>query len=251
MRIVIIEDEAMNVEDLRLTLSEISYPVEVVAELSSVKEAALYFIQNRDYDLIFSDIHLGDGLSFDIFKEIDIAKPIIFCTAYDKYALEAFNNNGIAYVLKPYNKAAIERAVSKFVNLTQSNNPYNKLLEDLNAVADKLRHEEKQVLVHHKDKIVPIAADSIAVFYIENDVTKLCCFNQSIFMLSSNLDDMENQYASKFFRANRQYLINKKAVKEVSKFFARKLLVHLTIRFQHEIIVSKTKAPQFLTWLAS
>lgn len=173
MRIVIIEDEAMNVEDLRLTLSEISYPVEVVAELSSVKEAALYFIQNRDYDLIFSDIHLGDGLSFDIFKEIDIAKPIIFCTAYDKYALEAFNNNGIAYVLKPYNKATIERAVSKFVNLTQSNNPYNKLLEDLNAVADKLRHEEKQVLVH------------------------------------------------------------------------------LTIRFQHEIIVSKTKAPQFLTWLAS
>ena len=70
-------------------------------------------------------------------------------------------------------------------------------------------------------------------------------------MLSSNLDDIENQYASKFFRANRQYLVNKKAIKEVSKFFARKLLVHLTIRFPHEIIVSKTKAPQFLTWLAS
>lgn len=250
MKIVIIEDEAMNVEDLGTTLKEISFPVEIVAELSSVKEAIAYFEEADNYDLIFSDIHLGDGSSFDIFEEVKINKPVVFCTAYDKYALEAFNNNGIAYVLKPYNKTAIENAVTKYINLTQ-NNSYNKLLEGLSAVADKLKHEEKQVLVHHKDKIVPVSIDSIAVFYIENDVTKICCFNQSVYVLSSNLDDIENQYPSKFYRANRQYLINKKAIKEVSKFFARKLLVHLTIKFQHEIIVSKTKASQFLLWLGN
>ncbi|MBS1746542.1 MAG: response regulator transcription factor [Bacteroidetes bacterium] len=250
MKIVIIEDEAMNVEDLGQTLMEISFPVEIVAVLSSVKEAIVYFEKTDSYDLIFSDIHLGDGLSFDIFKEANIKKPVIFCTAYDKYALEAFNNNGIAYVLKPYNRTAIQKAVLKYLNLTKENS-YNKLLEGLSVVADKLINKEKQVLVHHKDKIVPISIDSIAVFYIENDVTKICCFNQSVYVLSSNLDEIENEHPSKFYRANRQYLINKKAIKEVSKFFARKLLVHLTINFQHEIIVSKTKSSQFLTWLGN
>lgn len=250
MKIVIIEDEVMSAEDLIATLKETAYPVEIVAVLSSVKEAITYFETTHDHDLIFSDIHLGDGLSFDIFKEININTPVIFCTAYDKYALEAFNNNGIAYVLKPYNRIAIEKAVSKYVHLTQ-NDSYSKLLEGLYAVADKLKHEEKQVLVYHKDKIVPVTLDSIAVFYIENEITKICCFNQSVYILSSNLDDIEHQHPSKFYRANRQYLINKKAVKEVSKFFARKLLVHLTVKFPHEIIVSKTKASQFVAWLGN
>lgn len=250
MKVVIIEDELMNVEDLSATLMGLEQPVEVVSVLSSVKESISYFKTAFNYDVIFSDIHLGDGLSFDIFKEININKPVIFCTAYDQYALEAFNNNGIAYVLKPYNKTAIEKAVTKYINLTQ-NNSYHKLLEGLTAVADKLKHEEKQVLVYHKDKILPVAVDSIAVFYIENEITRICCFDQSIYTLSSNLDDIENQFSSKFFRANRQFLIHKKAIKEVSKFFARKLLVHLTIKFQHDIIVSKTKAPQFLSWLGN
>lgn len=250
MKVVIIEDEMMNAEDLSATLKGLDEPVEVVSVLSSVKESISYLKTAYNYDVIFSDIQLGDGSCFDIFKEANINKPVIFCTAYDKYALEAFNNNGIAYVLKPYTKTVIEKAVAKYISLTQGN-PYNKLLEGLSAVADKLKHEEKQVLVYHKDKILPVAIDAIALFYIENEITKICCFDQSVYTLSVNLDDIEHRFSSKFFRANRQYLVHKKAVKEVSKFFARKLLVHLSIKFTHDIIVSKTKAPQFLTWLGN
>lgn len=250
MKIVIIEDEKMNVEDLTATLNEISYANEIVSVLSSVKQAIEFFQTSNNYDLVFTDVHLGDGLCFDIFKQVVITKPVIFCTAFDKYALDAFNNNGIAYVLKPYNKLAIEKAVSKFVNLAQQSS-YNKLLDNLNAFAAKISTEEKQVLVHQRDKIVPIAIDFIALFYIENDITKIYCFNNSVYTLSANLDDIENQFGPKFFRANRQFLINRKAVKEVSKFFARKLLVHLTIKFSHDIIISKTKSTQFLSWLSS
>ncbi len=213
MKAVIIEDEAINVEDITTTLENISHMVEVVAILSSVKQAIQYFEEAHTYDIIFSDVQLGDGLSFDIFKNVCVTKPVIFCTAYDKYALEAFDNNGIAYILKPYNKTAIEKAVSKFVNLTEDRS-YKKILEDLNAFTNTIKNEEKHVLVHHKDKIVPVAVDAIAMFYIENEVTKICCFNQSVYSVSQNLDDIEFRYTSKFFRANRQYLINKKAIKE-------------------------------------
>ncbi len=120
MKVVIIEDEPLVAQDLENSLKKIRKDLEVVCILGSVLEAVDYFKKHEQPDLVFSDIQLGDGLSFEITKEVDINVPIIFCTAYDEYAIEAFRTNGIAYILKPFDTKSLEKAVSKFEGLKRT-----------------------------------------------------------------------------------------------------------------------------------
>ena len=251
MRVVIIEDEQHTAEDLAETILKVDIKAQIIASLRSVKEAVTYFQKSEKPDLIFCDIQLGDGLSFEIFNKIPIKSPVIFCTAYDEYALKAFKANGIDYILKPFTEKTIQKSLEKYKDLKHSfiNNvpSYKTIIELLEG-----RRNQKQVsvLVYHKDNIIPVKVDDIALFYIEYEVTHLITFDQKQYSISKTLEELEKITGSDFYRANRQFLINRKAIANASQYFARKLSVSLIIPFKEKIIVSKEKSRDFLNWLS-
>lgn len=248
MKVVIIEDEQHTAADLADTIIKAQPGAEILAILSSVKEAIEYFEEHTGADIIFSDIQLGDGLSFAIFDALQIPVPIIFCTAYDEYALQAFKTAGIDYVLKPFTVNTIAAALAKYKNLQSS---FIKSVPSYNAFGNALQAKKQSaILVYYKDKILPVKLDDIAVFYLHNNLTHLLTFNKEQYFINETLEEAENIAGTGFYRANRQHLVNRMAIKDASKYFARKLLVNLHCPFAEKITVSKVKASHFLSWLA-
>jgi len=251
MKIVIIEDEQLASENLADNILKVDPTIQIVARLRSVKEAVSYFEINEKPDLIFCDIQLGDGLSFEIFNKQPLSVPVIFCTAYDEYALKAFKANGIDYILKPFTKKTIEDSLNKFKVL--KNNFINNLthFETILELFESRRNQKQvSVLVYQKDNIIPVKVDNIALFYIEHEVTHLITFEQKQYLISKTLEELEKITGSDFFRTNRQFFINRKAIKDASQYFTRKLSINLTIPFSEKIFVSKEKSKDFLNWLS-
>ena len=252
LKIAIIEDEKLTALDLADTLKKVDSDIEVVAILASVKQAISYFKRDSNFDLVFSDIQLPDGLSFDIFKNVQITVPVIFCTAYDKYALEAFDANGIDYLLKPFNNASVSKALDKYHVLklifSASDNKFDNLLQKLGL---QLSHQTTSIIIHKGDKIIPIETQNIALFFLEDENVFALTFDLKKHIVTQNLEELENLCGAYFFRANRQYLINRKAVKDASRYFNRKLLIHLSFNYSDQIIVGKLKTSLFLEWLTN
>lgn len=251
MKIVIIEDEELTANDLASTLVKADKTVEIEAVLRSVKESVSYFMENRDADLIFCDIQLGDGLSFEIFKKCTVNAPVIFCTAFDEYALKAFKANGIDYILKPFSKNTISDALQRYRvlkdNFIAKNLPVEKIREMLE---NRKSMKQNTILVFHRENIIPVKIKDIAVFYIENEVSHLITFNRQHHTINKTIEELESIAGYNFFRANRQFLINRNAVKDASQYFSRKLTVTLTIPFSDKITISKEKVTSFLDWLS-
>lgn len=251
MNIVIIEDERLTAEDLNDIIHEVTDDCRVVKILPSVKEAIAYLSNNPAPDLIFSDIQLGDGLSFEIFEKIGGSTPIIFCTAYDEYALSAFNANGIHYILKPFNERSIKEAIEKFRRLIANNERGEQ--QSISKVLAALQQENKEsrgsILVYQQDKVIPIKLQEVALFYIKNEVTHLCTFDHKLYYINKSLDEVQHSLAGDFYRANRQFILNRNVVKEVSQTLSRKVSVHLNIPFEEDVLVSKEKMTDFLSWL--
>lgn len=252
MKVVIIEDERFTANDLKDILLRINPEIEVSALLASVKEAINYFHKSPAPDLIFSDIQLGDGLSFDIFQDLDISVPIIFCTAYNEYALNAFETNGIHYILKPFDEETIRQALNKYENLRSSLGYQPQLAKDIQALFDKNTQQPQNtssILVYHKDRVIPIRMEDIALFYIKNGVTHLYTFDGKSFLVNKTLEEVQQSGKRMFYRANRQFVINRKAVESVSQRLSRKASILLNVPFQETITVSKEKITDFLKWL--
>jgi two-component system, LytTR family, response regulator LytT len=251
MKIVIIEDEQFTADDLAETILKITPGVQIVARLSSVKDAVIWFKKNEQPDLIFSDIQLGDGLCFEIFRKQSVSAPVIFCTAFDEYALAAFKANGIDYILKPFDEQTIANALTRYKELERKFLGNNQQIEKILQLFENRKNQNQgSVLVYHKDKILPVKLDDIALFYIELEITYLITFGQKTFTISKSLEELEEITGSSFYRANRQSLVNRKAIKEASQYFARKLSLTLSIPFGETITVSKVKVPDFLAWLS-
>lgn len=251
MRIVIIEDEKMVADDLEANLRSMMEEQPDIVMLGSVKEAVDYLQDAPAIDIIFSDIQLGDGLSFEIFTKVETAVPVIFCTAYDEYALDAFNANGIDYILKPFTRKILERSLQRFYNLKKvlSRNevpPYQSLLK---LMQERDTQKVSSVLVYSQDKIIPIKLERIALIYLANDVIHLLTFDGKTFFPNKSLDELEKLCGQNFFRVNRQYLVCRSAVTDVSSFFSRSLSVNLAITYKERVTVSKGRVPQFLEWL--
>ncbi len=200
MKIAIIEDEKLTAEDLAETILKVETNAQIVASLYSVKEAILYFSKNEKPDLIFSDIQLGDGLSFEIFKTIPVSTPVIFCTAYDEYALNAFKANGIDYILKPFTKKIIANALMKYKelenNFSQKKETYETILE---LFETRKNQQHTSVLVYIKDKILPVKINDIALFFIENEITRLITFSQKTHSINETLEEMEKLTGRNFY----------------------------------------------------
>ena len=224
-RVIIVEDETAAVVNLRSMLATVAGDVEVVAVLESVEEAVEYFSQKPSADIVFMDIHLADGDSFRIFKSVRIDLPIIFTTAYNEYALEAFKVNSIDYLLKPYKEEDLRRALDKLQRLTSSErHEQQKSREQM--VAAVQGGSMQTMLVRYKDKIVPVT------------------------MEDKSLEALQQQLADgKFFRANRQFIVSRSAVKDIAVWFGSRLALNLVVETPERIIISKARVPEFKQWL--
>lgn len=250
MNIIIIEDEMLTAEDLSDMIIQVEPQAKIVRTLHSVNEAVAYFLANEAPDLIFSDIQLGDGLSFEIFQTITFKTPIIFCTAYDEYAIDAFKTNGIHYILKPFNEKSIVEALEKYKMLRSALAPADNSLSSIfQLFQTKSQLKTSSVLVYHKDKIIPIKMEDIAVFYIKNEVTHLYTFDKKTYAINKTLDEIQQLGGDTFYRANRQFIINRNAIQDASQYLSRKISITLNVPFEQTITVSKEKITPFLEWL--
>ncbi|HTJ51885.1 MAG TPA: LytTR family DNA-binding domain-containing protein [Cyclobacteriaceae bacterium] len=253
MKVVIIEDEKLTARDLAATIRLVDPDIEILAMIGSVEEA-IPFLQGRDdIDLIFSDIQLSDGLSFTIFESIKNNVPVIFCTAYLQYAIEAFNSAGIDYILKPFSEVEVNKALQKYQNLKQKLSAHEIDYSDVVGLLKSRLQPEKipSVIIHLGDRIIPLDGATVAIFYIVDKAVIAQTFEGKEYVLSQQLDKLESTFNPFFFRVNRQFLINRKAVKEATVYFNRKLLVNLTVPFKEQIQVGKVKVTSFLEWLSN
>lgn len=252
MNIAVIEDELLTLEDMVEMIGKIDPSIRIVATLTSVHSAIEYFNQPHTLDLVFSDIQLGDGLSFEIFRRSIVTPPIIFCTAYDEYSLEAIRNNGIEYILKPFTMEAIAAAIEKYRRLKNHFVPlsidFEKLIRTITGEkpADK---KPGSILIYHRDKVLPVSPDDIALFYSENELTHLHCFNGSNYIVTQSLEQLEQQWPHSFFRISRQFLVNRRAIRDATHYSNRKYVVNLSIHFNQALVVSKNRTTGFLEWL--
>lgn len=256
MKIAIIEDELKIAESLKLILMEIDPSISVMKILSSVKSSVEWLRVNQSScDLLFMDINLTDGLSFEIFNQIESNTPIVFLTAYDQYALNAFKVNGVDYILKPFDKTKIKQSLKKFKSLTQTgSNPTNaeSLQHLLEVVASKtITNKRKSYLVYHQDKLIPLAVDDISWFYKSNQVTYACTISKKKYVIDDALDKIQNEVSSvNFYRANRQFIVSKNAIENIAIYFNGRLIVNILPKPDEKIIVSKAKATDFKNWLS-
>ena len=252
MKVVIIEDEIVAAQALQTLIEEVNPHIQVIAVLQSIDESVEWFQTCPAPDLVFLDIHLADGSAFTIFEKTNVSCPIIFTTAYDEYALKAFEVNSIDYLLKPVNKKDLERAIDKFKNFTfHSDNNTDLINKLLTSIKQNTVSYKSHFLVPEKDKLIPLTIHDIAYIFIDAKIVKAVTFNNRIYYLDWVLDDLMLQLNPvQFFRANRQYIIAHKAVKDISIWFGGKLSVNLTVSTPERILVSKARTGEFKKWFA-
>ena len=250
MNILIVEDEIKSARSLINLIADIRPSAKIAAQLQSISSVVKFLSEEKEPDLIFMDIQLSDGLCFEIFKAVKVHCPVVFCTAFDDYALEAFRANAIDYVLKPFSRENIVTAfekVDEFKNFFQQNTQPN--LDDLLAKITE-PGGKKSFLVFKHNKYFTVPTENIAFFYVKYESSLIMSFDRQEYPVSQSLEQIQNSLPEKqFFRLNRQYLINFKAVKEVEHYFARKLLVNLVVPAPEKLLVSKEKVTSFLHWL--
>ncbi|MBQ8221883.1 MAG: response regulator transcription factor [Bacteroidales bacterium] len=251
MKAVIIEDEKIAADLLKSLINQLDDSVEIVAVLQTVEDSVEWINDNPQPDLMFVDIHLADGSSFSIFDKVEVKCPIIFTTAYDEYALKAFEVNSIDYLLKPINKDDLSRALNKYRNLKGDSNSldYMKLVGKFMEEAEKMHHYKEYFLVPERDKLIPLPTKEIAYIYIDLKIIKAVTYSGKVYYMSHNLDEMMKQLnPKKFFRANRQFIIAHDAVKDVSIWFGNKISINLCVETEEKIIVSKARVTEFKNW---
>lgn len=253
MNVVIIEDEVEVAWELQNIIKKVRPNFIVKALLDSVEGAVDWFLQNPAPDLIFSDIQLGDGLAFKIYKKIQVKCPVIFCTAFDQYAIEAFKNNGIDYLLKPVKEQDLEASLKKIMLFKQTVSPQidnDYFLKVLQQIEFSSKKYKSTFLVSFRDRLIPLPISEVKLFYKEQDKLHLYTGNGKLYHLNETLDQLETQIDPHlFYRANRQYLVAFHSIKEVEHHEDRKLLIKLNSGYTEPIIVSKARSSDFIKWM--
>jgi len=250
MNIIIIEDEKPAARLLQRKVEKLGFSVSQM--LHSVEEAINWFTNNQHPDLIFLDIQLSDGLSFEIFEQIDIKSAIIFTTAYDEYALRAFKLNSIDYLLKPIDEDELETAISKFKNQFQKNTistlDFEAIKRMLVNPVEKEYKERFSVKVGNQIKV--IAIDEVECFYSENKGTYLHTLDNRNYLLDGSLEVVESELNPKdFFRINRKFIVPLKAIKEIQMHTNSRLKLILPTYKEDEVIVARERVNDFKDWI--
>lgn len=248
MKVAIIEDETAAAHNLTAILKKIRPEVEIVTIIDTVVDTIDFFRTKPELDLVFMDIHLADGSSFRIFDHTEVNTPIIFTTAYDEYALEAFKVNSIDYLLKPINEEGVRRAIEKWQRLTSSER--SDYATRISNVAQRQKSEQQTFLVHYRDKIIPLHAKDVAFFHTFEERVTAYCLNGEKYPIDLTLEALQSKLPDEdFFRANRQFIISRKAVKDISVWFGSRLSASLTIETPERIVIPKARVHDFKNWL--
>jgi DNA-binding LytR/AlgR family response regulator len=246
---VIIEDEVCSREKLIDILKDVAPEITITATPGCVKEGIDYFKKHVPVDVIFCDVQLPDGLSFEIFAEVNITTPVIFITGFDRFILYAFENNGIDYLLKPISKDDVSKALLKYKNLqkhfTVQHGSFNNLIQLMNV------KKKTRLLVKRGYENISIKTEDIVLFYTENRVVYIFDKCGKKYLSDKTMNDLEAELDnSVFFRANRQYIINLNFIKSFKSYEKVKLQVQLNIpEVDHLIIISQKTAPDFRSWI--
>lgn len=247
MRILIVEDETAAFENLVDILRELDPEIEVAGNTESIKQTIRWLKSNPLPDLILMDIHLSDGSAFEIFRNIVLEIPVIFTTAYDEYAIEAFKVNSIDYLLKPVKTADLKRALDKFRKLSRQD--VLKYIAQLAQVAPLTKFKDK-ILIPVKDKLMPVDMKEISFFYTTEKNTRVYLKNGKSYHYSKTLDQIEVMLnPSDFIRANKQFIVSRDSVKNLTIWFDSRLLLTLDVEPPERIYVSKNKAAEFKAWI--
>ncbi len=246
MKILIVEDEAAAVRRLSKMLKEIDPNIEIVEELDSVESAVNWLDKNPTPDLLFFDIHLADGSSFDIFQHVKIDKPIIFITAYDEFALDAFRVNAIDYLLKPIKKAELEKALKKYYQWQQpAAFDYKKLTDAMSG-----HTQSKRFLIRFGQTIKVVDIKDVAYFFTSDKITFLVNNEGRRYPIDYTLEKIEDLCdSSTFFRINRQFVVNINAIKDMYAYSKSRVKLNLQPPCDMETVVSTERSPIFKKWL--
>lgn len=255
MKALIIEDEPFAQNELVRLLGKTDFDIEIIDIIESVEDAVEWFNSNPHPDLAFFDIQLADGVSFDIFTKVKINTPVIFTTAYDEYAIEAFKVNSIAYLMKPIELKALDNALLKLnywqkqltkdtPNLTQAQ------LHSIISLAQNKPSYKSRFMVKVGDQIKFIKADQVAYFFAEDNEVMLQTTEKKTYIIDDSLEQLSSIIDPILFhRINRKYIVNKNAVTRVHKYFNSRLKIDLHPVREEEVIISRVKVSDFLNWM--
>ncbi|PST84150.1 DNA-binding response regulator [Pedobacter yulinensis] len=253
MNILIIEDEELAAAQLADMLQEVAPQAVIAATPESIEDAVAFLTAGPPIDLILLDIYLSDGLSFEIFDAVKVDTPVIFTTAYNEYAIRAFELNSIGYLLKPVKKEHLQRAIDKCMRLRPAPAGEVDVLA-LKRVTDMLMQEKtyrRSFLVPYRDRLIPVATESLAWFASTGGIVTGTQFTgQQVTMEEKSLEELSDRLdPDQFFRVNRQYLVSRKAIKHLSFFFNGRLSVELNPPAPERVLISKAKAASFRQWM--
>ncbi|MGG9962956.1 LytR/AlgR family response regulator transcription factor [Ferruginibacter sp. SUN106] len=250
MKVVIIEDETPAANRLSKLLLNFSDEVEIIHKADSIESSVRYLSAAQNIDLIFMDIQLADGLSFDIFEKVKITTPVIFTTAFDQYTLKAFKVNSIDYLLKPIDENELYKSLEKYQQLyPKTANNFSdkilKLMQDMNAIKYKER-----LLIKRGQQLSYLKTESTAYCFADGKLCYAVDFNGTKFLLESNLSQLEEQLQpDNFYRINRHLLVNIEAVKKVHTWLGGRLKLEICPPTTAETIVSRERVNGFKEWL--
>jgi DNA-binding LytR/AlgR family response regulator len=249
MNVIIIEDEKLAAQNLEKLLLDIDKSITIQAKIGTVREAIAWLMQNKT-DLIFLDIQLSDGISFKIFETVEVKTPIIFTTAYDHYAIKAFDVNSIAYLLKPIKAKELERSLKKYKDTISEKTQTIDYSMLLNLISNKLPEYQKRFIINAGQKIKTIPIEAIAYFYVIEKSVFLCTHQNERYALEYSLDNLETLLdPSLFFRVNRQQIIHISAIANMYNLSNRSIKIELKPPSEQETIVSILRLSDFKKWL--
>jgi DNA-binding LytR/AlgR family response regulator len=252
MKVLIIEDEAPAFRRLQKILEEVQPGIEIIEVIDSVEESVKWLKHHNPLDLIFMDIQLSDGISFEIFDQVKITRPVIFTTAFDEYMLKAFKVNSIDYLLKPIKVEDLAHSLQKFKSMKAAFG--EKANPDLSTLISQIKIDDRKFksrfLVRQGEKLISIETNDIAYFQTRNGVLYLVTKEDKKYIMDQTLDELSQHLdPERFFRANRQFLIHFCSIKSVRKYYKGKLIIELSLPTNDSLTVSSERASIFKEWL--
>jgi len=249
MKVIIIEDEKLSADHLVTLIKKVDSSISVTAKFDSVKKSIDEFKKGLTADLLFVDIHLADGLSFEIFSKISINTPVIFTTAYNEYAIKAFEINSVDYLLKPIGIQELSRAIEKFKKLNGINQAL--ILENISNAYQSINKQFKnRFMVKIGDTISSIKSEEIQHFISEDGLVLITTDKGKRFVIDYTLDNLETLISPDvFFRINRKVIVNINSIQKVSSYFNSRLKLNTSALTDDDSIVSRERVNDFKLWL--
>jgi len=252
MNILIIEDEQATARHTKKMLEQIDPGLNILGILDSIESAVKWFRSHSEPDLLLLDIHLSDGLSFEIFKDVDIACPVIFTTAYDQYAIQAFRVNSVDYLLKPISKEALIEGLKKYRRVKQAYNTpaidYLKLAEMLSKSSTDLL---KRIMIRFGETIKAIDIKEVSYFHTEEKIVFLSTFDNKNYPVDFSLDELQSKLdTARWFRINRQFIISFESIVKMTAYSKSRIKITLRPPCDTESISSTERSGDFKLWLA-